>query len=263
MVDTSRNNVGSVYMELPTHSVLLNEVFCDTNSLGLIELKKKTAHVHRIWECHDSVVQGKVGHPVAGATIIPLNRNITKRAPGLLSTGALLCHGDVNPSCLVGALIIGGGGKSCQQLTAFTMAFCVDFLLLTVGVFWLRLQVYRACFLSWVLCLSWMGCVVLCCWGPAVVRAAAVLLLLGLAGSVPPPVAVVWGDRNTSEWGTKSVVAHKWANWRHNPCRPGGPQRWLMLVIGLPLLLSSVWCMHVDKEEWNNQTPPDEARVHK
>ena len=32
----------------------------------------------------------------------------------------------------------------------------------------------------------------------------------------------VWGIPDASERGTKSEVAHKWAQWLHNPCRLGG-----------------------------------------
>ena len=38
-------------------------------------------------------------------------------------------------------------------------------------------------------------------------------------------VSAAWGVPNTSERGTKSAIAHKWAGWLHNPCRLGGPQR--------------------------------------
>ena len=34
-----------------------------------------------------------------------------------------------------------------------------------------------------------------------------------------------WGVPTASEWGAESEVAHKWARWLHNPCRPGGPHR--------------------------------------
>ena len=34
----------------------------------------------------------------------------------------------------------------------------------------------------------------------------------------------IWGVPNPSKPGTKSEVAHKWAWWRNNPCRLGGPQ---------------------------------------
>ena len=40
----------------------------------------------------------------------------------------------------------------------------------------------------------------------------------GLATS-PLPLGRV---PNTSHWGTKSVMAHKWADWLHHPCRQGG-----------------------------------------
>ena len=32
------------------------------------------------------------------------------------------------------------------------------------------------------------------------------------------------GVPNAAERGTKSELAHKWAQWLHNPCRLGGPQ---------------------------------------
>ena len=32
------------------------------------------------------------------------------------------------------------------------------------------------------------------------------------------------GVPTASEPGAESEVAHKWARWLHNPCRPGGPQ---------------------------------------
>ena len=35
----------------------------------------------------------------------------------------------------------------------------------------------------------------------------------------------LWGVPNASAQGTESRVAHKWAQWLHNPCRLGGPQR--------------------------------------
>ena len=34
-----------------------------------------------------------------------------------------------------------------------------------------------------------------------------------------------WGVPTTSEQEAESEVAHKWARWLHNPCRPGGPHR--------------------------------------
>ena len=34
-----------------------------------------------------------------------------------------------------------------------------------------------------------------------------------------------YGVPTASERGAKSEVAHKWARWLHNPCRPGGPHR--------------------------------------
>ena len=30
-----------------------------------------------------------------------------------------------------------------------------------------------------------------------------------------------WGVTNAAERGTESEVAHKWARWLHDPCRPG------------------------------------------
>ena len=43
----------------------------------------------------------------------------------------------------------------------------------------------------------------------------------GLDGDITP---AAWGVPNASKRGTKSEVAHKWAGWRHNPCRWGAPQ---------------------------------------
>ena len=43
----------------------------------------------------------------------------------------------------------------------------------------------------------------------------------GLIGYMMP---AVWRVPNASKRGTKSVVAHKWADWLHNPRRLGGPQ---------------------------------------
>ena len=43
----------------------------------------------------------------------------------------------------------------------------------------------------------------------------------GQGGYITP---TAWGVPNASERGTKSEVDHKWAQWLHNPCRPGGPQ---------------------------------------
>ena len=34
-----------------------------------------------------------------------------------------------------------------------------------------------------------------------------------------------WGFPTASERGAESEMAHKWARWRNNPCRLGGPQR--------------------------------------
>ena len=34
-----------------------------------------------------------------------------------------------------------------------------------------------------------------------------------------------YGVSNVSERGGKTEVAHPWAQWLHNPCRLGGPQR--------------------------------------
>ena len=36
---------------------------------------------------------------------------------------------------------------------------------------------------------------------------------------------VILGVPNTLQWGTKSEVAHKWAEGLHTPCRREGPQR--------------------------------------
>ena len=42
-----------------------------------------------------------------------------------------------------------------------------------------------------------------------------------LMGYITPSV---WGVPNTSKWGTRTKVAHMWADWLHHPCRLGGPQ---------------------------------------
>ena len=43
----------------------------------------------------------------------------------------------------------------------------------------------------------------------------------GQIGSMSP---AVWGLPNTSKWGTKSEVVHKWADWLHHPCPLGLPK---------------------------------------
>ena len=43
----------------------------------------------------------------------------------------------------------------------------------------------------------------------------------GPSGNITP---TVWGMPYASERETKSEVAHKWAQWLHNPRRRGGPQ---------------------------------------
>ena len=48
-------------------------------------------------------------------------------------------------------------------------------------------------------------------------------------GSITPPKGAPLDSRSGSHSplpGTKSARAHKWADWLHNPCRPGGPQRY-------------------------------------
>ena len=45
---------------------------------------------------------------------------------------------------------------------------------------------------------------------------------VGLCGYTTP---AIWGVADTSEWGTKPAVAHKWAMWLHNPWHLGGPLR--------------------------------------
>ena len=42
----------------------------------------------------------------------------------------------------------------------------------------------------------------------------------GQGGYMAP---ATWGVPTTLERGAESEVAHKWARWRHNPCRLGGP----------------------------------------
>ena len=44
----------------------------------------------------------------------------------------------------------------------------------------------------------------------------------GQGGYITP---AAWGVPTASERGAKSEVAHKWAGWRHNPCRLRGPHR--------------------------------------
>ena len=44
----------------------------------------------------------------------------------------------------------------------------------------------------------------------------------GQFGYITP---TIWEVPYASQRGTKSVVAHKWADWLNNPCRLGGPQR--------------------------------------
>ena len=41
----------------------------------------------------------------------------------------------------------------------------------------------------------------------------------GRIGCITP---AIWEVANASEWGTKSAVAQKWADWLHNPCCLGG-----------------------------------------
>ena len=43
----------------------------------------------------------------------------------------------------------------------------------------------------------------------------------GRIGYINP---ALWEVPNASQWETRSALAHKWADWRHNPCRLGGPQ---------------------------------------
>ena len=42
----------------------------------------------------------------------------------------------------------------------------------------------------------------------------------GPAGYITP---TAWGVPTASKGGAESQVAHKWAGWLHNSCRPGGP----------------------------------------
>ena len=44
----------------------------------------------------------------------------------------------------------------------------------------------------------------------------------GQGGYITPAAS---GALSASERGTHSEVAHKWARWLHNPCRPGEPLR--------------------------------------
>ena len=46
-----------------------------------------------------------------------------------------------------------------------------------------------------------------------------------ISGQIGYVTPAVWEVPNASKRGTKSEVAHKWANWLHKPCRLGGPQR--------------------------------------
>ena len=42
------------------------------------------------------------------------------------------------------------------------------------------------------------------------------------SGQIGCITLAAWGIPNALERGTKSAVAHKWANWLHDPHRPGG-----------------------------------------
>ena len=44
----------------------------------------------------------------------------------------------------------------------------------------------------------------------------------GQGGYITP---AAWGGPAALERGAESQVAHKWAKWLNNPCRPGGPRR--------------------------------------
>ena len=44
------------------------------------------------------------------------------------------------------------------------------------------------------------------------------------SGRIGYITCAVWGIADASKEGTKSEVAHKWADWLHDPCHLGGPQ---------------------------------------
>ena len=44
----------------------------------------------------------------------------------------------------------------------------------------------------------------------------------GQGGYMTP---AAWGVPTASKRRAEAKVAHKWARWLHNPCRPGGPHR--------------------------------------
>ena len=46
----------------------------------------------------------------------------------------------------------------------------------------------------------------------------------GHGGYITP---AAWGVPTAAQRGAKSEVAHKWARWLHNPCRLGGPHRFI------------------------------------
>ena len=42
-------------------------------------------------------------------------------------------------------------------------------------------------------------------------------------GQIGYITSTVLGIPNALEWGKESILAHKWADWLHNPCCLGGP----------------------------------------
>ena len=53
----------------------------------------------------------------------------------------------------------------------------------------------------------------------------------------------VWGVPNTSKRGTKSEVAHKWADWLHNPRRLGNRQCYAQCFAGCACALGALSCI--------------------
>ena len=47
------------------------------------------------------------------------------------------------------------------------------------------------------------------------------------SGQIGYITLAMWMVPNASERGTKSTMAHKWADWLHHPCRAGGPERFM------------------------------------
>ena len=44
------------------------------------------------------------------------------------------------------------------------------------------------------------------------------------SGRIGYMTPAIWGIPKPSQQGTTSTMAHKWADWLHNPCHLGGPQ---------------------------------------